>query len=204
MMPLELAGVGEPAAAAREALEQAREGRMHILGEMNRVIEQPRDELSEYAPRMLVVSINPDKVREVIGPGGKTIKALTEETGASIDIDDDGTVKIYAENSEQVEKATFRIMELTADVEVDRVYRGRVERIVDFGAFVNLLPGKDGLVHISQIADRRIESVREELTEGQEVLVKVLDVDQRGRVKLSMKEVSGDEEPVDFRLPGEG
>jgi len=125
----------------------------------------------------------------------QTIRQLSEDTGAAIDIEDDGTIKIYAANSEQVEKATFRIMELTADVEVGRVYRGRVERIVEFGAFVNLLPGKDGLVHISQIADRRIETVREELTEGQEVLVKVLDVDQRGRVKLSMKKSRATKSP---------
>lgn len=200
-MDIKIAGITEQ--IMEIALQRAYEARQHILGEMAKVIDESRSDVADNAPKMHTMQIDSEKIRDVIGKGGATIRSLCEETGASIDIEDDGTVKIYAENSDQVEKATFRIMELTADVEVDRVYRGRVERIVDFGAFVNLLPGKDGLVHISQIADRRIETVREELTEGQEVLVKVLDVDQRGRVKLSMKEVSGDEEPVDFRLPGE-
>ena len=200
-MDIKIAGITEQ--IMEIALQQANEARQHILGEMAKAISEPRPEVADNAPTMHSMHIDSEKIRDVIGKGGATIRQLCDETGASIDIEDDGTVKIYAENSEQVEKATFRIMELTADVEVGRVYRGRVERIVDFGAFVNLLPGKDGLVHISQIADRRIESVREELGEGQEVLVKVLDVDQRGRVKLSMKEVQSDDEPVDFRLPGE-
>ena len=200
-MDIKIAGITEQ--IMEMALQQANEARQHILGEMAKVIAEARPEVADNAPTMHTMHIDSQKIRDVIGKGGATIRQLSEDTGAAIDIEDDGTIKIYAANSEQVEKATFRIMELTADVEVGRVYRGRVERIVEFGAFVNLLPGKDGLVHISQIADRRIETVREELTEGQEVLVKVLDVDQRGRVKLSMKEIQGDEEPVDFRLPGE-
>ena len=200
-MDIKIAGITEQ--IMEMALQQANEARQHILGEMAKVIAEARPEVADNAPTMHTMHIDSQKIRDVIGKGGATIRQLSEDTGAAIDIEDDGTIKIYAANSEQVEKANFRIMELTADVKVGRVYRGRVERIVEFGAFVNLLPGKDGLVHISQIADRRIETVREELTEGQEVLVKVLDVDQRGRVKLSMKEIQGDEEPVDFRLPGE-
>ena len=172
-----------------EALEQAREGRMHILGEMNRVIEQPRDELSEYAPRMLVVSINPDKVREVIGPGGKTIKALTEETGASIDIDDDGTVYISSNDAAGAEEAKRRVEKLTEEVEEGKIYEGKVVRITEFGAFVNLLPGTDGLLHISEIAPERVEQVTDYLSEGDMVRVKVLEIDNRGRIRLSKKAV---------------
>ncbi len=200
-MDIKIAGITEQ--IMEIALQQAHEARQHILGEMGKVISEARPQVADNAPSMHTMHIDSEKIRDVIGKGGATIRQLCEETGASIDIEDDGTIKIYADTMAEAEQAMFRIMEITADIEVGRVYKGRVERIVDFGAFVNLLPGKDGLVHISQIADRRIESVREELTEGQEVLVKVLDVDQRGRVKLSMKEVAEDDEPVDFRLPGE-
>jgi polyribonucleotide nucleotidyltransferase len=180
------------------ALEQAYGARQHILGEMNKVIAASRTELSSRAPSITTIKINPEKIRDVIGKGGSTIRSICEETGASIDLDDDGNVKIYADNMEAAQAAVKRVMEITAEIEVGAIYLGRVERIVDFGAFVNILPGKDGLVHISQISDRRIENVTDELKEGQEVLVKVLDVDNRGRVKLSMKEVKEGEKPTDI------
>jgi polyribonucleotide nucleotidyltransferase len=165
---------------------------------MNKVIAASRTELSSRAPSITTIKINPEKIRDVIGKGGATIRSICEETGASIDLDDDGNVKIYADNMEAAQAAVKRVMEITAEIEVGAIYQGRVERIVDFGAFVNILPGKDGLVHISQISDRRIENVTDELKEGQEVLVKVLDVDNRGRVKLSMKEVKEGEKPTDL------
>ncbi len=180
------------------ALEQANAARLHILDEMNKVIAEPRAELSERAPSITTIKIHPDKIRDVIGKGGATIRGICEETGASIDLDDDGNVKIYAADAAAAQAAVNRVKEITAEIEVGAIYKGRVERIVDFGAFVNILPGKDGLVHISQISERRIENVTDELSEGQEVLVKVLDVDNRGRVKLSMKEVKEGEQPTDF------
>ncbi|SFL82259.1 polyribonucleotide nucleotidyltransferase [Marinobacter zhejiangensis] len=180
------------------ALQQAYDARQHILGEMAKVISQPRSELSARAPSISTMKIHPDKIRDVIGKGGATIRGICDETGASIDLDDDGNVKIYAEDQAAAQAAMKRIQEITAEIEVGAIYNGRVERIVDFGAFVNILPGKDGLVHISQISDRRIENVTDELSEGQEVLVKVLDVDNRGRVKLSMKEVKEGEQPTEF------
>jgi polyribonucleotide nucleotidyltransferase len=180
------------------ALEQAHAARLHILGEMNKVISTPRAELSARAPSITTIKINPEKIRDVIGKGGSVIRSICDETGASIDLDDDGNVKIYADNQEAAQAAVNRVKEITAEIEVGAIYKGRVERIVDFGAFVNILPGKDGLVHISQISDRRIENVTDELSEGQEVLVKVLDVDNRGRVKLSMKEIKEGDQPTDF------
>ena len=180
------------------ALEQAHAARLHILGEMAKVISAPRAELSDRAPSITTIKINPEKIRDVIGKGGSVIRGICEETGASIDLDDDGNVKIYADTQIAAQAAMKRVMEITAEIEVGAIYKGKVERIVDFGAFVNILPGKDGLVHISQISDRRIENVTDELSEGQEVLVKVLDVDNRGRVKLSMKEVKEGEQPTDL------
>ncbi len=172
------------------ALEQAREARLHILGEMNKVISESRPALSDNAPAMTLLKVNPEKIRDIIGKGGATIRAIVDETGAEIDIQDDGSVRIYAGNAASKNAAVDRVMAIAADAEIGKVYRGRVERIVDFGAFVNILPGKDGLVHISQIADERVEKVTDYLSEGQEVDVVVLDVDQRGRIKLSMKEVA--------------
>ncbi len=180
------------------ALQQAYDARQHILGEMAKVISTPRSELSARAPSISTMKIHPDKIRDVIGKGGSTIRGICDETGASIDLDDDGNVKIYAEDQASAQAAMKRVQEITAEIEVGAIYQGRVERIVDFGAFVNILPGKDGLVHISQISDRRIENVTDELSEGQEVLVKVLDVDNRGRVKLSMKEVKEGEQPTEL------
>ncbi|WP_228160499.1 polyribonucleotide nucleotidyltransferase [Marinobacter bohaiensis] len=180
------------------ALEQAHSARQHILGEMAKVISEPRSTLSDRAPSITSMKIHPDKIRDVIGKGGSVIRSICDDTGASIDLDDDGNVKIYADNQAAAQAAQKRVMEITAEIEVGAIYKGKVERIVDFGAFVNILPGKDGLVHISQIAERRIENVTDELSEGQEVLVKVLDVDNRGRVKLSMKEVKEGEQPTEF------
>ena len=171
------------------ALEQALEARMHILGEMNKVLDKSRDTVSDNAPSMVVLKIDPEKIRDVIGKGGATIRSITEETGAEVDVEDDGTVRIYGEDGESKDAAVARVQEITAEAEVGRIYQGRVERIVDFGAFVNILPGKDGLLHISQIAEERVEKVTDYLEEGQQVEVVCLDTDQRGRIKLSMKEV---------------
>ena len=173
-----------------DALDQAHDARIHILGEMNKVISEPRAEVSENAPSMVVLKVHPDKIRDVIGKGGATIRSITEETGADIDIEDDGSVRIYADSADSKNAAVSMIEEITAEAEIGKIYNGRVERIVDFGAFINILPGKDGLLHISQIAEERVEKVSDYLEEGQNVDVVVLDVDQRGRIKLSMRDVS--------------
>ena len=171
------------------ALEQAHEARIHILDEMNKVIALPRAELNDNAPTMKTIKIDQDKIRDVIGKGGATIRGLCEETGASIDIEDDGTVRVFADDKASAELAEAKILEITAEAEVGAIYEGKVERIVDFGAFINILPGKDGLLHISQISSERVEKVTDYLEEGQTVKVKVLDVDARGRIKLSMKDM---------------
>ena len=186
-MDIKIDGITEEIMEA--ALAQARDARMHILGEMNKVLAESRDEISENAPAMTVLKVHPDKIRDVIGKGGATIRSIVDETGADVDIEDDGTVRIYADNAESKDAAVARVQEITAEAEVGRIYNGRVERIVDFGAFISILPGKDGLLHISQIARERVETVNDYLEEGQMVDVVVLDVDQRGRIKLSMKEV---------------
>jgi polyribonucleotide nucleotidyltransferase len=175
------------------ALEQAKEGRLHILGEMNKVIDKPREVMSEYAPRYLTLKINPEKIRDVIGKGGATIRSITEETGASIDLSDDGTVKIASVDNAAGQEARRRIEQLTADVEVGKTYEGRVAKLMDFGAFVTVLPGKDGLVHISQISEERVEKVSDKLSEGDIVKVKVLEIDKQGRIRLSMKAVAAGE-----------
>ena len=169
------------------ALAQAKEGRIHILGEMNKVIQSSRDEVSENAPRFVTIQVKADKVRDVIGKGGATIRSLTEETGAVIDIDDTGMIKISAVDKDAVELAKAKIEQLTADVEVDKIYEGKVAKIMDFGAFVTVLPGKDGLVHISQICEERVENVTDKVKEGEIVKVKVLEIDKQGRIKLTMK-----------------
>jgi polyribonucleotide nucleotidyltransferase len=174
------------------ALAEAKEGRMHILGKMNKVIDVHRAEMSEHAPRIIDFKIHPEKIRDVIGKGGSTIRSITEETGATIDISDDGMVKIFSVDKGAGEEAKKRIELITADVEVGRIYEGRVVRIMDFGAFVTILPGRDGLVHISQISDERVEKVSDKLAEGDIVRVKVLEVDKQGRVRLSMKAVDQD------------
>jgi len=174
------------------ALSQAKEGRLHILGEMNKVIDVHRAEMSEHAPRIIEFKIHPEKIRDVIGKGGTTIRAITEETGATIDITDDGLVKIFSVDKGAGEEAKKRIELITADVEVGRIYEGRVARLMDFGAFVTILPGRDGLVHISQISDERVQKVSDKLSEGDVVKVKVLEVDKQGRIRLSMKAVEAD------------
>ena len=174
------------------ALQQARAGRLHILEKMNAVISTPRKEMSEYAPRFTVLKIHPDKIRDVIGKGGATIRALTEETGTTIDIDDEGVVRIASVDKADGDAAKRRIEQITADVEVGKTYEGKVVKIMDFGAFVSVLPGKDGLVHISQISHERVENVSDELTEGDIITVKVLEIDKQGRIRLSMKAVESD------------
>ena len=171
-----------------KALEQAKGGRNFILGEMNKVISETNTEMSEYAPRYLNLKIHPDKIRDVIGKGGAVIRSLTEETGAVIDIDDEGNVKISSSDLAAAEEAKKRIEQITSDAEVGMVYDGTVKKIMDFGAFVEILPGKDGLVHISQICEERVENVSDKLSEGDIVKVKVLEIDRQGRIRLSMKE----------------
>jgi polyribonucleotide nucleotidyltransferase len=178
----------------KTALEQAREGRLHILGEMAKVIGQARENMSPYAPRITTIRIPTDKIREVIGPGGKVIRALVEETGCSIDIEDDGSVQIASSDAEAMQLAIDRIMAITAEAEIGRIYNGRVRKIVDFGAFVEIMPGTDGLLHISQISNERIRNVSDVLKEGDEIRVKVLDVDRSsGRIRLSRREVLAEE-----------
>lgn len=175
------------------ALEQAKEGRLHILDEMNKVLAEPRSEMSDYAPRIITLKINPDKIRDVIGKGGATIRSITEATGATIDIDDDGTVRVASVDREAGAEAQRLIEQITADVEVGVVYEGKVVKLMDFGAFVSILPGRDGLLHISQISNERVEKVSDKLSEGDVVKVKVLEVDRQGRVRLSMKALAESE-----------
>ena len=169
------------------ALAQAKEGRMHILGIMKSAMDTSRTELSAFAPRIITMKINPEKIRDVIGKGGAVIRALTEETGATIDIEDDGTIKIGCVSAEAGEEAKKRIEAITAEVEIGQVYEGTVIKLLDFGAVVSLLPGKDGLLHISQIAHQRVNAVSDFLKEGDVVKVKVVEADEKGRVRLSMK-----------------
>ncbi len=171
------------------ALAQARDARLHILDEMNKVLDKPRTEMSEWAPSIITIKIDPEKIREVIGKGGSVIRALTEETGATIDIDNDGTIRIASVDGSSGRDAQAKIELITADVEVGRIYEGKVVRLMDFGAFVSILPGKDGLVHISQISNERVERVSDKLTEGDVIKVKVLEVDRQGRVRLSMRDL---------------
>jgi len=180
---------GITAEIMQNALAQAKDARLFILGEMNKVIDAPREEMSDWAPTIISMKIDPEKIRDVIGKGGATIRAITEETGASIDIDNDGTVRIASVIATDGKEAQKRIELITAEVEVGATYEGRVARLMDFGAFVTILPGKDGLVHISQISEERVEKVSDKLAEGDIVKVKVLEVDRQGRVRLSMKEV---------------
>ena len=181
---------GITAEIMKVALEQAKAGRLHILGEMNKVLDKARTEMSEWAPTIVTIKIDPEKIRDVIGKGGSVIRQITEETGATIDIENDGTVKIASVDAASGREALRRIEMITADVEVGRVYEGKVVRLMDFGAFVAILPGRDGLVHISQISDERVERVSDKLKEGDVVKVKVLEVDRQGRVRLSMRGVA--------------
>jgi len=190
-MDIKIEGITEE--IMETALNQALQARLHILGEMNKVISEGRSQVSDSAPRYHTMKIDTDKIRDVIGKGGATIRALTEETGATIDIEDDGTIRIYSDNADGLKAAVERIEGITAEAEIGRIYDGVVARIVDFGAFVTFLPATDGLVHISQIAEERVNSVGDYLKEGQSVRVKVLDVDNRGRIKLSIKEAQAEE-----------
>ena len=173
-----------------KALDQAREGRLHILGEMNKVLAKPREHMSEWAPTIITFKIDPEKIRDVIGKGGAVIRAITEETGTQIDIENDGTVKIASVDGASGKEAQRRIFEITAEVEVGKIYEGKVARLMDFGAFVTILPGRDGLVHISQISDERVERVSDKLKEGDVIKVKVLEVDRQGRIRLSMRNLA--------------
>jgi polyribonucleotide nucleotidyltransferase len=186
-MDIKIFGITREIMAA--ALAQARDGRLHILGEMNKVISKPREKMSDWAPTIITIKIDPEKIRDVIGKGGAVIRAITEETGATIDIENDGTVKIASVDGKAGRAAVERIELITADVEVGRIYEGKVVRLMDFGAFVTILPGRDGLVHISQISNERVERVSDKLKEGDVVRVKVLEVDRQGRVRLSMRDV---------------
>ncbi|AIK89462.1 polyribonucleotide nucleotidyltransferase [Glaesserella parasuis] len=176
----------------RIALNQAKGARMHILGVMEQAIPAPRSEISDFAPRIHTMKIDPKKIKDVIGKGGATIRALTEETGTSIDIDDDGTVKIAATDNNAAKRVMERIEEIVAEVEVNAIYKGKVTRVVDFGAFVSILGGKEGLVHISQITDARVERVADYLSVGQDVQVKVVEIERQGRIRLTMKDLNGD------------
>jgi len=189
-MDIKIEGINEE--IMETALSQARDGRLHILQAMNAVLPASRPEVNAYAPTYAMITISPDKIRDVIGKGGATIRAICEETKATIDIEDSGVVRIYGETKGATQAALAKVQAITAEVEVGTVYEGTVARIVDFGAFVTILPGTDGLVHISQIANERVEKVTDYLQEGQQVRVKVLDVDQRGRIKLSMKELAAE------------
>ncbi|WP_157957091.1 polyribonucleotide nucleotidyltransferase [Salinicola salarius] len=190
-MDIKIEGINEE--IMETALQQAHQARIEILDKMNAVIAQSRSEVSDHAPAMQTIKISPDKIRDVIGKGGATIRSICEETGASIDIDDDGTVRIYAEDRAAAKRAIDTVLGITAEAEIGKLYRGKVVRLADFGAFVNFMPGTDGLVHISQIVPERVNDVKEYLSEGQEVTVKVLDIDNRNRVKLSIKEITPEE-----------
>jgi polyribonucleotide nucleotidyltransferase len=187
-MDINIEGINEE--IMRTALAQARDGRLHILERMNAVISTHRQEMSDFAPRITTININADKIRDVIGKGGATIRAITEETGATVDIQDDGTVMIFAADNNAAKAAQKRIEDITAEVEVGKIYEGKVAKLMDFGAFVTILPGKDGLVHISQISEERVENVSDKLSEGETIKVKVLEVDRQGRIRLSMKAVN--------------
>jgi polyribonucleotide nucleotidyltransferase len=190
-MDIKITGINAQILA--EALAQAKKGRLYILGEMEKTISEPRTSISAHAPRIVQIKINPDKIRDVIGPGGKMIRSIVEETGAKIDVQDDGTISIASANSESTEAAINKIKGLTAEAEINQTYLGTVSRIVDFGAFVEIFPGTDGLLHISEIADRRVKDVRDELREGQQILVKCIGK-EGNKIKLSRKAVLRDEQ----------
>ena len=185
-MDIKITGI--TAEILKKALQQAREGRLFILDKMEATIKEPRRSLSVWAPRIATIQLKADKIGEVIGPGGKVIKNIIEQTGAKIEIDDAGKANIYSNSTESVEKAINMIQEITQEAEVNKLYLGKVRRIMDFGAFVEIFPGTDGLVHISQLAEGRVKSVRDVLKEGDEVMVKVIEIDKQGKIKLSRKE----------------
>jgi len=176
----------------RQALHQARDARLFVLSVMEKALQTPRTEVSMYAPRIVTIHVKPDKIREIIGPGGKVIRALVEETGCKIDIEDDGTVLIASADGVAMDKAIAAIQAITAEPEIGRIYDGTVRKIVEFGAFVEIMPGTDGLLHISQISNERIRRVEDVLHEGDQIKVKVLDVDRSGKIRLSLREAQQD------------
>jgi polyribonucleotide nucleotidyltransferase len=200
-LDVKIGGVGT--AILQGALEQARQGRLWILQHMAAVIALPRAQLSTHAPRIITIRINPDKIREVIGPGGKVIRGIIEKTGANIDIEDDGRINIASADEHAARAAIEIIRGITAEAEIGRIYRGKVKKITDFGAFVEIMPGTDGLVHISQIAEQRIKSVSDVLKEGEEVMVKVLEIDKQGRIKLSRREALREAKERDEPAPAD-
>jgi polyribonucleotide nucleotidyltransferase len=177
-----------------QVLEQAREGRLHILGKMRETIAEPRKDLSRHAPRIVTIKVKQEKIRDIIGPGGKTIRSIVDQTGVKVDVDDSGMVKLASPNYESIEEAIAMIKKLTQEVEVGGLYMGEVRRILGFGAIVEIFPGTDGLVHISQLAEGRVESVADILKEGEQVLVKVIEIDPQGRIRLSRKAALKDSE----------
>jgi polyribonucleotide nucleotidyltransferase len=181
----------------KQALEQARSGRMHILGEMAKAIENPRGDLSPYAPRITTIRVKPDQVRTVIGSGGKNIRGIIEATGCAIDIEDDGRINIASADGEAAKKAIKMIRDLTQEAEVGKLYQGVVRKVMEFGAFVEIFPGTDGLVHVSELAKERVQKVTDVLNEGDEVLVKCIGIDKQGKIKLSRKEALGQKLPED-------
>jgi polyribonucleotide nucleotidyltransferase len=185
-MDIKIGGVNREVMST--ALAQAREARLHILEVMRETMSAPSKELSIHAPRIETIRINPDRIRDLIGPGGKTIRALVDETGAKIDVEDDGTVRVASADGNAMAAAIKRIRDITAEAEVGKIYRGTVRRVVDFGAFVEILPGTDGLVHISQLAHERVRAVQDVVNEGDVIDVKVLEVDKSGKIRLSRKE----------------
>src|SRR5205814_3021631 len=191
-MDIKIAGVTR--AIMQQALEDARRARLHILGVMNQTLARPRGELSTHAPRIVTIHIKPDRIRDLIGPGGKVIRGITEETGVKIDVEDDGTVLVASSDGEALQKALDKIRGVTAEAEVGKIYRGTVRKIVDFGAFVEIVPGTDGLVHISQLGPGRVRRVSDVLREGDEIMVKVLDIDRQGKIRLSQREAGQDEQ----------
>jgi polyribonucleotide nucleotidyltransferase len=195
-MDIKVTGVSSEIMA--RALEQARQGRMHILQEMQGILGAPRVETSAYAPRIVTLKVNKDKVREVIGPGGKTIRGIIEATGVTIDIQDDGTVLIASANEMASQEAVQMVRDLTKQAEIGQLYMGTVRKIMDFGAFVEIFPGTDGLLHISQISEKRVNKVTDEVQEGDRIIVKVLEVDRNGRIKLSHKEAIRDQEAAEI------
>ena len=171
-----------------QALYQARDGRLHILEKMAESLETPREQVAEHAPRILTLKIKPDKIRDLIGPGGKMIRSIVEETGVKIDVEDDGTVSIASSDGDSMDRAISKIDAVTADAEIGKLYTGTVKKVVDFGAFVEILPGKEGLVHISQLAPERVRQVTDIVDEGDEITVKVLEIDKQGKIRLSRRE----------------
>ncbi|MBI4710448.1 MAG: S1 RNA-binding domain-containing protein, partial [Nitrospirae bacterium] len=178
------------------ALEQARKGRLHILGKMSEILAGPRENLATHAPRIFTMQIKPDKIREVIGAGGKVIRGIVEQTGVKIDIDDTGHINIASIDETSAQKAIDIIKGIVAEAELGRIYMGKVKRVVDFGAFVEIFPGTEGLVHISQISDKRIAKVTDEINEGDEIMVKVIEIDKTGRIRLSRKDAMKEKTPT--------